>query len=217
MRIMSSDYMRKRTDFVTAVRNTLNVLKTGEPYTLNKLSEETHLNFRTVKKILEVLESNAELVSGKTLDVSIFDKLTIVRMKEKTGMTSYPPHIQNMIIKTTHYPTPSREEEVLVHLFLKNAFGTSSAINITEDNVLRELVDAEHVGKTKKHTYYLTSDGKYIAKGALELYPELKTMLKPSSGINEIQIMSSFEQPSIPVAPSLLMIKQKLHIMRART
>lgn len=208
--------MRKRTDFVTAVRNILNVLKTGEPYTLNKLSEEAHLNFRTVKKILEVLESNAELVSGKTLDVSVFDNLTVVRMKEKTGLTSYPQHIQNLIIKTAHYPTPSREEEILVHLLLKNALGSSSAITIPEDNILQELVDAEHVGKTKDHAYYLTSDGKYIAKGALELYPELQNMLKSSSDINGKQIISSFEQPSIPVAPSLLMIKQKLQVMKTR-
>src|SRR5690348_8548744 len=123
--------MGKRTDFVTAARKTLEVLKTGEPYTLNKLSEEAHLNFRTVKKILDVLESNAKLVSGKTLDVSVFDNLTVVRMKEKTGLASYPQYIQNLIVKTTHYPIPSREEEILVHLLLESAMSISSTISLS--------------------------------------------------------------------------------------
>lgn len=208
--------MKKRTDFVTAARKTLEILKTGEPYTLNRLSEEAHLNFRTVKKILEVLDSNAKLVSGKTLDVSVFDNLTVVRMKEKTGLSSYPQNIQNLIIKTMHYPTPSREEEILVHLLLEDALTTSSAISISEDTILQDLLEAEHVGKTKDGKYYLTSDGKYIAKGALELYPELQKMSSTSSKINEDQIISTFEQPSIPVAPSLLMIRQKLQVIKNR-
>ena len=209
--------MRKRTDFVTAARKTLEVLKTGEPYTLNKLSEETHLNFRTVKKILDVLESNAKLVSGKSLDISEFDNLTVVRMKEKTGFASYPQNIQNLIIKTTYYPTPSREEEILVHLLLKDALTRSSAITLPEDSILHELKDAEHIGKTKDGKYYLTSDGKYIAKGALELYPELQKMiLKYSEATNEKQTVPLFEQPSIPVAPSLLIIRQKLQVIKNR-
>ncbi|MGH2613226.1 MAG: hypothetical protein ACRDFB_09310 [Rhabdochlamydiaceae bacterium] len=210
-------YMRKRTDIVTAARKTLEVLKTGEPYTLNKLSEEAHLNFRTLKKVLDVLESNAELVPGKTLDVSEFDNLTVVRMKEKTGLASYPQNIQNLIIKTTYYPTPSREEEILVHLFLKDALASSSAIALLEDSILHDLVDAEHIGKTKDGKYYLTSDGRYIAKGALELYPELQSVALRSSYLtNEKKVVPSFEQPSIPVAPSLLMIRQKLQVIKNR-
>ncbi|MGI0102404.1 MAG: hypothetical protein ACREA7_07400 [Nitrosotalea sp.] len=209
--------MRKRTDIVTAARKTLEVLKTGEPYTLNKLSEEAHLNFRTLKKVLDVLESNAELVPGKTLDVSEFDNLTVVRMKEKTGLASYPQNIQNLIIKTTYYPTPSREEEILVHLFLKDALASSSAIALLEDSILHDLVDAEHIGKTKDGKYYLTSDGRYIAKGALELYPELQSVALRSSYLtNEKKVVPSFEQPSIPVAPSLLMIRQKLQVIKNR-
>jgi predicted transcriptional regulator len=208
--------MKKRTDFVTAARKTLEILKTGESYTLNKLSEETHLNFRTVKKILEVLESNAKLVSGKTLDISVFDNLTVVRMKDKTGLSVYPQNIQNLIIKTMHYPTPSREEEILVHLLLEDALATSSAISISEDIMLQDLFKAKYVAKTKDGRYYLTSDGKYIAKGALELYPELQKMSKTSGEIVEKQIISSFEQPSIPVAPSLLMIRQKLQVIKNR-
>ena len=50
--------MKTRTDFATALEITLDVLKTGKPYSLSKLAQEANLNFRTVKKILRVLEAS---------------------------------------------------------------------------------------------------------------------------------------------------------------
>lgn len=195
--------MKTRTDFPTALEMVLDVLKTGEPYSVSKLAQEASLNFRTVKKILHVLESSQSSFSGKHLDVSNLDNLTVVKMKEKTGMTMFPEHIQNLIIKTSHYPTVSREEEVLTYLFLKNAINRDFRIDLPEDHVLKELVEAEHVGKINGK-YYLTKDGSYIAKGALKLYPELKeTVLKPSKekrhvGNERIQ-WQSLQPPSIPL------------------
>ena len=195
--------MKTRTDFPTALEMVLDVLKTGEPYSLSKLAQEASLNFRTVKKILHVLESSQSSFSGKHLDVSNLDNLTVVKMKEKTGMTMFPEHIQNLIIKTSHYPTVSREEEVLTYLFLKNAINPDFRIDLPEDHVLKELVEDEHVGKINGK-YYLTEDGRYIAKGALKLYPELKeTVLKPSKEKgrvrNERIQWQSLQPPSIPL------------------
>ncbi|MCH7969276.1 MAG: hypothetical protein IH841_08560 [Thaumarchaeota archaeon] len=195
--------MKTRTDFPTALEMVLDVLKTGEPYSVSKLAQEANLNFRTVKKILHVLESSQSSFSGKHLDVSNLDNLTVVKMKEKTGMTMFPEHIQNLIIKTSHYPTVSREEEVLTYLFLKNAINPDFRIDLPEDHVLKELVEAEHVGKINGK-YYLTEDGRYIAKGALKLYPELKeTVLKPSKEErrvkNEFIQWQSLQPPSIPL------------------
>ena len=195
--------MKTRTDFATALEKILDILESGKPYSISKLAKEANLNFRTVKKILHVLESSQSSFSGKHLDVSNMDNLTVVKMKEKTGMTLFPEHIQNLIIKTSHYPTVSREEEILVHILLKNALNPDSAINILEDNILKELVEAEHVGKINGK-YYLTEDGRYIAKGALKLYPELKeTVLKPSNEErhvkNELIQWPRMQSPSIPL------------------
>jgi len=198
--------MKTRTDFVTAHEMVLDVLKTGEPYSLSKLAQEASLNFRTVKKILHVLETSQSSFSGKHLDVTNLENITVVKMKEKTGMTMFPEHIQNLIIKTSHYPTVSREEEVLTYLFLKNATGKNSTIALPEGQILKELVEAEHVGKTSGK-YYLTEDGFFIAKGALKLYPELKeTVLKPSK--EEKRVKNEFIQWQSVQPPSIPLMKQ---------
>jgi len=207
--------MKTRTDFVTALEMVLDVLKTEEPYSLSKLAQEANLNFRTVKKILHVLEYSQSSFSGKHLDVSNLDNLTVVKMKEKTGMTLFPEHIQNLIIKTSHYPTVSREEEILTYLFLKNAINPDFAIDLLEDHILKELVEAEHVGKINGK-YYLTEDGRYIAKGALKLYPELKeTVLKPSK--EEGHIKNEFIQWQSVQPPSIPLMKQMTEEMLITT
>jgi len=200
--------MKTRTDFVTAYHKVLGILKSGEPYTLSKLSQKANLNFRTIKKILYVLESSQSSFSGKYLDVTNLENLTVIKMKEKAGLTLFPEHIQSLIIKTSHYPTVSREEEVLVHLLLKNATNRNSTIDLLEDQTLKDLVEAEHVEKTNGQ-YFLTEDGKYIAKGALKLYPELeKISLEIPKQI--VSIRPHLIQMAIPTAPNAVMIRKIL-------
>ena len=50
--------MKSRTSIVDALHITLEMLKSGEPFTLNKLARESDLNFRTVKKIIDILQSS---------------------------------------------------------------------------------------------------------------------------------------------------------------
>ena len=202
--------MKKRTDFASALHKTLDILKTGEPYSLNKLSEKANLNFRTIRKVIEVLEDNQSSLSGKSLDVSILDNLTMVRMKEKSGLNMFPEHIQNLIIKTMYYPTVSKEEEILVYLFLKNALDVVSATSLPENSIIQELVSAEHVGKTSDGKYYLTSDGRYIAKGALKLYPELENISSRFSVVSEISSNMQLVQMAILNAPNMLVIKNRM-------
>ena len=203
--------MKTRTDFATALEMILDILESGKPYSMSKLAKEANLNFRTVKKILHVLESSQSSFSGKYLDVTNLDNLTVVKMKEKTGMTLFPEHIQNLIIKTSHYPTVSREEEILTHILLKNATNPDSAIDLLEDHILKELVEAEHVGKINDK-YYLTEDGRYIAKGALKLYPELKeTVLKPSN--EERYVKNKLIQWQRMQPPNISLAKQKIEVL----
>ncbi len=46
--------------------------------------------------------------------------------------------------------------------------------NLSGDSTLSGLVEAEHVAKTADGRYVLTEDGQMIAKGALDIYPELQ-------------------------------------------
>ena len=168
-----------RTDFSTAVTKTLDVLKDGEVFTQNKLAQKTDINSRTIQKILIHLNKVQAILKEKEIDIAALKNITVIRMKEKSGLASYPENIQKMIIKTVHYPTTSREEEILVHLLLRDATMKKSAVSIPEDKILKELVEAEHVAKTKEEKCYLTSDGVLIATGALILYPEFKEIKRP--------------------------------------
>lgn len=168
--------MKTRTDFPTAVQKTLEILKTGESFTQNKLAERTDLNFRTVQKILQHIQEIQEYLKDNEIDVSESDSFKLIRMRERSGLASFPGHIQKMIVKTVYYPTISNEEEILVYLLLNNANTEQNSIEMNLDRTLKKLISAEYVIHTNNDRYYLSEDGKTIAIGALELYPEIKTI-----------------------------------------
>ena len=170
---------KTRTDFPSAVYRTLEVLKDGESYTQNKLAQKADLNSRTIHKILILLSDVQLALREKEINISEMENAKVIRMNERSGLASFPDNVQSLILKTIYHPTTSREEEILTHLLLANALDEKSAITIPKDKILSELIDAEFVSKTSKDKFYLTSDGKTIAKGALKLYPELKEMKGP--------------------------------------
>lgn len=204
--------MKSRTSIVDALHIVLDILKSGEPFTLNKLARESDLNFRTVKKIIEVLQSSHSSFSGKQLEVSDLESTTIIQLKEKTGLLLFPESIQNLIIKTNHYPVASREEEILVYLFLKKATEPENAIYLPEGKMIEELVEAEHVGKVGNR-FYLTEDGMYIAKGALELYPELENISKEIPNENHVTVRH-LGMIALCMAPNAARIKMKTKELR---
>lgn len=172
---------RTRTDFPTAVTKALEVLKSGESYTQNKLAQKTELNARTIQKVLVLLNEVQLILKEREIDVSDLDNFKIIRMKERSGLASLPESIQKMIIKMLYYPTASRDEEVLSHLLMRNALDERSSVSIPEDRILHGLREVEYVSK-KDGKFYLTDDGIMVAKGAMELYPELKEIKSWSQG-----------------------------------
>ncbi|PJC50528.1 MAG: hypothetical protein CO032_04330 [Nitrosopumilales archaeon CG_4_9_14_0_2_um_filter_34_16] len=204
--------MKTRTSIVDALHIVLEVLKSGEPFTLNKLAKESDLNFRTVKKIIDVLQSSHISFSGKQLEVSDLESTTIIQLKEKTGLLLFPESIQNLIIKTNHYPVASRDEEILVHLLLKKATTPENAVYLPEGRMIEELVGAEHVGKIGNR-FYLTEDGRYIAKGALELYPELESISIEKPKENTINV-GRLTMIALGAPPNTVMVKRKLEELR---
>lgn len=164
-----------RTDLSTATGMVLKTLESGEPFTLNKLSNETSLNFRTVKKVLNILEKYQAILLEKKIDVSTLDNLTIIQMRDRSGLLSLPEKVRHLIIKASYYPTVSREEEILTYLLAHDATKIDSRIKIDKDQTLVKLIKAGHV-EEKNGKFYLTNMGKLVANGALILYPELKGM-----------------------------------------
>jgi len=161
-----------RTDFATATLQVMKTIQNGNEYTLNKLSEKTELNFRTVQKVLKLLEECQKQLESKKINITHLEHATSIQMKSKSGITSMPVHIQKMLIRTSYYPTPDRNEEILAYLLQHNAIKPTSAILLNPSKILDELVIAEHVIKKGKK-YYLLDMGTITAKGAMSLYPEL--------------------------------------------
>lgn len=164
----------ERTDLVSAYAKVISTLKEGHPYTLSGLSTETGLNPRTIKKSIELIKISEDFCRTLQIEISHIKKMYLLQAKPRGGLTRLPDNIQNLLIRNAYFPTVSREEEILVHFHLKNAITPEKAIDIPEDHILSELIDAEYVAKTSDKKFYLTQDGQMIAKGALEIYPELK-------------------------------------------
>ena len=161
-----------RTDLTSATLQIMKTIANGKPYTINKLSEKTELNFRTVQKALALIEACQRQLESKKINITHLEHATHIQMKTKNGITSMPIHIQKMLMRTTYYPTPDRNEEVLVYLLQNHAITSSSAIHMNSNAILDELVSAEHVIR-KGEKYYLSEIGIITAKGAISLYPEL--------------------------------------------
>lgn len=161
-----------RTDLASATIQVIKAIQNGDEYTLNKLSDKTELNFRTVQKILRLLEECQKQLETKKISITHLNNSTHIQMKPKSGMTSMPLPIQKMLVRTTYYPTPNREQELLAYLLQKNATSVATAIEMNPGKILSEMVDAQHI-KKKGEKYYLTEIGIVVAKGSLSMYPEL--------------------------------------------
>ncbi len=163
----------ERTDLVSAYEKVISILKEGRPYTLSGLSAETGLNPRTIKKSIELIKISEDFCRTSQIEISHIKKMHLFQAKPRGGLTRLSDNIQNLLIRNMYFPTVSREEEILVYLHLKSAKTPKKAIDIPEDSILSDLVDAEYVAKTRDKKFYLTEDGQMIAKGSLEIYPEL--------------------------------------------
>lgn len=161
-----------RTDLTSATLQIIKTLQNGESYTLNKISRETELNFRTVQKAFKLIEACQEQLESKKINIIHRNHAVCIQMKSKNGTTSMPTDIQKMLVRTYYYPTPDRNEELLVYLLQNNATKSASAIPMNSSKLLDELVVAEHIIKKGKK-YYLSEMGTITAKGAASLYPEL--------------------------------------------
>jgi predicted transcriptional regulator len=168
----------ERTSCPEAVKIMLSTLKSGETYSISQLSRETGLNRRTVKKTLDILAETQKHFLGKTLDITKLGQTLIIQLSDKGGLLNLPEELQNLIIRTAYYPTPSREEEIIVYLYREKAFSPENAITLNQSALVKKLVKQGQLLETtkeNKRAHYLSDEGQIIAKGAVKLYPELES------------------------------------------
>ena len=173
----------QRTSCPDAVRIVLDKLVHAQvPYSISHLSRETGLNRRTVMKTLDILMETQKSLKEKNLDMTKIGKTTVIQLSERGGLLKLPEDLQNLIIRTAYYPTPSREEEILVYLYREKAFFPENAIELDQSLLVKKLVEQGQLIEITKEdarahtrTYYLSDEGQIVSRGALKLYPELES------------------------------------------
>ncbi|MCD6537138.1 hypothetical protein J7L18_00790 [Candidatus Bathyarchaeota archaeon] len=170
----------KRTSFPDAVMSILKALKKGDWYSISRLSRETKLNRRTVEKALALLVEVQKELLEKQLDIVDLQKTKMVQLKNRLGLLSLPENVQKLIIRTAYFPAPSREEEVLVYLYLKKALSPETAIKMEKSAVVEKLLKQGQLLEKDDGLIYLSDEGEIVAKGALKIYPELENVIASS-------------------------------------
>ena len=160
-----------RTDLTSATIQIMKVLQDGESYTLNKISQKTELNFRTVQKAFILIDACQVQLESKRIIMIHTDNTTFIQMKAKSEMALMPVSAQKKLIRTLYHPNIDKNEKMLVYLLQSDATRSISAITMNSSKLLDELVAAEHVIK-KDGKYHLSEMGAITAKGAMSLYPE---------------------------------------------
>jgi hypothetical protein len=166
----------ERKSFPEATKIVLDTLGKGESFSVSELSKQAGLNRRTVEKSLEVLAIAQNYFLERKLEITPLRHAKIVQLSKRSGLLNLPENLQKLIIRTVYYPSPSREEEILVYAYIKDAFLPEKAIEINESTLVKKLLKQGQLMKSEDGRIYLSDEGKIVAEGALNLYPELKSI-----------------------------------------
>ena len=169
----------ERKSFPEATKIVLDTLGKGESFSISELSKQAGLNRRTVEKSLEVLTIAQNYFLERKLEITPLRHAKIVQLSKRSGLLNLPENLQKLIIRTVYYPSPSREEEILVYAYIKDAFSPEKAMRaheINESTLVKKLLKQGQLIKNEDGRIYLSDEGKIVAEGALNLYPELKNI-----------------------------------------
>jgi transposase-like protein len=161
-----------RTSFPEAVKLVMDTLKKERKLSVSQISQKTGLNRRTVEKSVKLLLEMQADFQEVSLDSEATNSKKIVEVKDRAGLLGLPENVQKLIIRTAYYPTPSQEEIVLIHLLINDAISPEKALSIDKSRVTQKLVKQGQLSENNGKLY-LSDEGKIVAEGALEVYPEL--------------------------------------------
>jgi hypothetical protein len=173
-----------RTSFPEAVKTILKTLKKEKSLSVNALSKETKLNRRTVEKSLKLLLEIQPYFQEIKLGSVNSDWRKLVEVKDRTGLLGLPENVQRLIIRTIYYPNPTEEEIVLIHLLLNEAFSSAKALSLSPSRTTQKLIEQGQISEANGKLY-LSDEGKIVAQGALQIYPELSEINRNSAVCSE--------------------------------
>lgn len=166
----------ERKSFPEAVITLLGTMEKGSTFSMSDLSKQAGLNRRTVEKALGLLTVAQNYLQENKLEVTKVAHTKVVRLSKRAGLLGLPEELQRLIIKTVYYPSPSREEEILVYAYREEALSPEKAVEMGRSVLVKRLVKQGQLGETSEGKVFLTDEGKIVAEGALKLYPELKDL-----------------------------------------
>jgi len=142
----------------------------GVVMTPNSIAKEAKLHYNTVKKYLPLIEdiqSKPEIRMMKTSAGYGF-------MVESRDLLSLPEEEQIRIIRNDYFPEVGEEDVFLTKLLKVGATSREKAIKVKMKPFIKKGIDAKRYKKTNDGRLYLTSLGVMMARGALDIYPELE-------------------------------------------
>jgi hypothetical protein len=145
----------KRTSFPEAVKTVMSTMEKRKTLSVNALSQQTGLNRRTVEKALGLLMETQEYFQNRSLSLVEMNRTRLVEISNRSGLLGLPENIQRLIIRTAYYPTPSKEETVLVHMCLKEATSPEKAVTFERDATTQKLVRQGQVLGNRAHAKIL--------------------------------------------------------------
>jgi hypothetical protein len=172
------EMLNARTSFPEAVDKILETTPENKVVSISELAHMTSLNRKTVEKGIDlIMHLERKLGQREFILIEAKGRKLVSAKRREPGLLSLPLDLQKTIIRSVYFPLPSRQEEILTYLYLRDARNTKSAVFLPVNPGSKDLIDTlvaqGHIAKAGDH-YYLTDDGYTIAVGALDLYPELK-------------------------------------------
>lgn len=141
---------------------------------IQEITEKGGLNRRTTEKAVELILKIQERLRNCEFKLSEVGRTKIVVAEPRFGRFSdLPEDFQKLVIKTLWFPRPSLEQETIAHLYLRGATKEEKAVPVNpEDSIVSKLVKQGQI-KLRGKKACLTREGVIVAKGTLNLYPEL--------------------------------------------
>jgi hypothetical protein len=162
-----------RTPFPEALMKVLETLKEkGNSFTVSRLALETRLHRRTVEKVVDLLPLLQKYLEESKITIEELNRVKLIRLQRRVGLADLPERTQKLIIRSLYYPEPSQEQMLLVHLLIRNATSPENALKLEGTNIVTKLKRQGQIIEDRGR-FYLSDEGIIVARGTLDLYPEL--------------------------------------------
>jgi len=162
----------ERTSLDDAILKVIETLECNKVMNISQIAKSTGLNWKTAEKVLSLLVEVSLKLEGKGIDSYEVGSSKMFLLVQKIGLEALPREIRNLYIRS-EFPEASKEQDVLVKLLLSGATSPDLTDKISNQELVKNLLEKKWIKKTRDDSVFLTQLGIRIARGTLKTYPEL--------------------------------------------